>query len=306
VEVHVSKGRACKNEYQLGYVILEYADFQDAETFIQFKVIKVFAHKHDSRELSFSAIVICDGIEKELVFECDTGLQRDDWIKSISTALAEVNSIYERNKDYSYTLKLEFRKQKIGLLIKERFLDKSEKDEEAKKESEETGKASKTSPKEIKIAKDQRPCELSVKQIVDKDLRASGLQENSILSAINDTVLVGKVSSEQLKLLSETPKPFTLTFTGPKFRNTAAKVNSPRKGGYFSILKKLVAFEDYNIKKAFGAIIRGTLFERELNCSNDKSTTISQLLDNQRRLIDILRNISTEGGKQLVPLEFKE
>jgi len=304
VEVHVSEGRACKNEYEPGYVILEYADSKNAETFNQFKVIRVFMANLNSRELTFSASVVCNRIEKVLVFECDTELQREDWIKCISTALADVRDTYNR-KSY-YTLKLEFRKQKIGLLIKERFLDKLEVDEETKKDCEKFGKALKKTSKEIKVWKDERPCELSVKQIVDKDLRASGLQEGSVLSMINDTVLVGKASSQQLKLLSETPKPFMLTFTGQNFRNTAAKVKSALAGGYFSILKKLVAFEDYDIKKAFGVIIRGTLFERELNCSNDPSATIIALLDNQRRLMDILLNIATQAGKQQEQSEFKE
>merc|ERR1712060_175542 len=183
---------------------------------------------------------------------------------------------------------MKFTKKKVGLLIEERLIDV---DEEVKTGSVNDGISTENSGQIIDMKEEgMLPCELIVRQIVDKDLYGSGIQQNSVVSAINDTPLIGKTRSEQFLLLSETPKPFTLTFTGQKDGKS-----SFRKDGYFSILKLLVEFEDDEIKSSFRDMVKGTLIEKELNSSSDKSATISSLLNNQLRLVDLLLGMNIKA-----------
>jgi len=297
VEVHWSEGQASNVEYKSGYVMLEYADSKDSETFNTCKVSEVWGS--DSGELTFSARAMCGDTEKVLVFGCDTECQRDDWINCIITALAEVRDIYNWQKDNKYTLKMKFTKKKIGLLIEERVIDVGE---EVKTGLANDGITIKNSG-QVNDMKDDGmlPCELIVRQIVDKDLYGSGIQQNAVVSAINDTLLIGKTRSEQLLLLSETPKPFTLTFKGQRDGK-----RSIRRDGYFSILKMLVQFEDDDIKSSFKDMVKGTLIEQELDSSNNKSVTISSLLDNQLRLVDLLLHMNINAKYEQAEQEFKE
>jgi len=159
---------------------------------------------------------------------------------------------------------------------------------------------------ENKICDEERPCQLVVIDIVDKDLSNSGIKVDSVLKAINDTVLIGKPCSEQIRLLSETPKPFTLTFIGKKFKKTAAPLNSCPDHGHDSILNELTAFGDNEVKKYFNQIVKGTLLEQELKSSKDKNKTILELLGNQRRLLDLLQNYTVKIDKEPEYQEFKE
>jgi len=291
VEIHFSLGKAYKSEYEAGYVTLTYADSKDAETFNHCQVTEVLQRESNSRDLTFIARVSSEGTEKELIFGCESELQRNAWIKCISGALAEVWETYSTEIAH-YTLKLEFTKEKIGLLVKERFLTNPEKKSSEELEKKETAKAIE---KEMKVEEEERPCELMVVDIVDKDLGDSGLQVDSIVKAINDTVMVGKLCKEQLNLLKDTPKPYVLTFTGRNFKKKTAQLKSCPKHGHFSILKELVAFGDNEVKEAFKVMVKGSLFEQELNSSEDVNKTISALLGNQRRLLDVLQNCN---GKQ--------
>jgi len=301
-EIHFSLGKAWKSEYEAGYVTLTYADSKDAETFNHCQVNDVFQRESNSRDLTFIARVSSEGTEKELIFGCESELQRKEWIKCISGALAEVRETYSTEIEH-YTLKLEFTKEKIGLLVKERFLTKKVAETKSREESEKK-EAAKAMEKEMKVDEEERPCELMVIDIVDKDLTDSGLQLDSIVKAINDTEMVGKLCTEQLDLLQDTPKPFVLTFTGRNFKKGTAPLKSCPKHGHFSILKELVAFGDNEAKEAFKAMIKGTLFEQELNSSKDVNKSISALLGNQRRLIDLLQNCA--GNQQEEEPRFKE
>merc|ERR1712060_613459 len=312
VEIHFSLGKAYKSEYEAGYVTLTYADSKDAETFNHCQVNEVLERESNSRDLTFIARVSTEGTEKELIFGCESELHRNMWMKSISGALAEVRETYNTEIEH-YTLKLEFTKEKIGLLVKERFLTKKcaemKSSEEFEKVNSKSGQCSeketaKAIEKEMKVEEEERPCELMVIDIVDKDLSDSGLQLDSIVKAINDTVMVGKLCTEQLDLLKDTPKPYALTFTGRNFKKRTAPLKSCPKHGYFSILKELLAFGDNEVKEAFKAMIKGTLFEQELNSSKDVNKSISALLGNQRRLIDLLQNCA--GKQQEEEPRFKE
>merc|ERR1719357_789343 len=134
VEIHFSLGKAYKSEYEAGYVTLTYADSRDAETFNHCQVKEVFHRESNSRDLTFIARVSSEGTEKELIFGCESELQRKEWIKCISGALAEVRETYSTEIEH-YTLKLEFTKEKIGLLVKERFLTKKVAETKSREES---------------------------------------------------------------------------------------------------------------------------------------------------------------------------
>jgi len=302
VEIHFSLGKAYKSEYEEGYVTLTYADSRDAETVNRCQVNEVFQRESNSRDLAFIARISSEGTEKELTFGCESELQRNEWIKCISGALSEVRETY-RTETAHYTLKLWMAKEKIGLLVKERFLTNNIGETKSSEESEKKETANGTE-KVMNTNDEERPCELLVIDIVDKDLSDSGLQLDSIVQAINDTVMVGKLCTEQLNLLKDTPKPYELTFTGRNFKKKTTLLKSHPKHGHFSILQELVAFGDNEVKEAFKAMIKGTLFEQELNSSQDVNKTISSLLGNQRRLIDLLQNRA--GKKQEEEQEFKE
>jgi len=134
------------------------------------------------------------------------------------------------------------------------------------------------------VKKEEKPCELWVANIIDDDLKASGLEENSIIKAINDTSLIGMIYSEQIELLKTTPKPYVLTFWKKKDAPNA----------YVSILKELVADGQSAVKTAFHELVKGTPFEDELKCSKDHAATITALLSNQRRLMALLQNVTVQ------------
>jgi len=318
VEIHFSIGKAHKNDYEAGYVIVKYADSKDAETFNQCHITEIFVPESNTKEITFTIRVSSEGSTKELTFGCETELQRDRWVKSIISTLAKIRETYNLQIQ-NYTLTLEFGKEKIGLRIKERCLKKLNAEEKAIGESVnaqetavELGQSSeketaKAIDKEMKEEIEERPCELMVIDIVDKDLSDLGLKVNSIVMAINEILLVGKLCSEQLKLLAETPKPYMLTFKGRNFKKTTAPLNTVLQQEYFSVLKDLVAFIPGNeVSDAFTAMVGGTFFEQELKISTNTSKTISALLGNQRRLIDLLQDFTAKAGKQQEEQEYKE
>jgi len=132
---------------------------------------------------------------------------------------------------------------------------------------------------------DEAPCELVVININDKELNASGLKVNCVVTAINNKSLAGMRYTQQLDLLIKTAKPYTLTFTGENY----LRHKPEPKHSYDSILKELTADGDNSVKRAFHELVEGTPFEEELNDSTDKSGTIEKLLSNQRRLMALLQ-----------------
>jgi len=132
---------------------------------------------------------------------------------------------------------------------------------------------------------DEAPCELVVTSIRDKELNASGLRVNCVVTAINNQSLAGMRYTQQLGLLIKTAKPYTLTFTGENY----LRHKPEPKHSYDSILKELTADGDNSVKRAFHELVEGTPFEEELKDSTDKSGTIEKLLSNQRRLMALLQ-----------------
>jgi len=303
VELHMIEGEIEENGYKAGYVLLTYADSKDAETSKRCQILEVTMDE-SQKGLIFSVLVNAEGVKKELVFACETEEERKEWVTCINDALADVKGIFDKMHE-EFTLKLEFSKEKMGIRVEESLVDNAEIDEKVQKrrndsndeksaskeqEKKDVEKANASENQAVEHKNEELPCQLIVNNIKDQDLVAGGLVLNCAVKAINDIPLVGMVYSDQLKLLTTTPKPFTLTFTGKNFLRDQAK----QKHGYNSILKELVADGENSVKNAFYELVKGTPFERELQSSEDQVTTIRDLLTNQRRLMALLHNLQVQ------------
>jgi len=133
----------------------------------------------------------------------------------------------------------------------------------------------------------ERPCELVVTEIHDRNLLFHGLVENAKVIKINDITLQGLSYSEQVNILLTTERPVKLTFTGENY----LKSSSVNTTAYCSILKELVANEKNDVQSVFNELVKGTAFAKELESSGDDcTTTIKALLSNRARLITLLQN----------------
>jgi len=324
VELHLSAGKVKEDNYEAGYVMLNYADSKEARTSNRCQVIEVIFDDSDSKELAFSVKVSVEGSTKELVFVCETLEDRDEWVKCLRAALDEVKDTYNDMHDV-FTLELEFSKEKIGIRVEECpvDIDHIEYDEKSKEQADALEGTMTKAARDYEIAKakemqypdkvvkelekadaeivakedaeDEKkqaegPCQLIVTKIDDKDLIAAGLEVKYKVKAINDIVLIGMVYSDQVELLQTTPKPYTLTFTGKNF----LKQKAVPTHAYYSILKELVAEEANSVKKAFKQLVKGTPFEGELENSDDETATITALLSNHRRLMALLQNFTIQ------------
>jgi len=303
VEIHITEGEIDSNDYKAGYVMLIYSDSREAETSKRCQIVEVTVNE-SQRELIFSVRVYAEGVEKELVFACETEEERKEWVSCIIGALAEVKSTFEKMHE-EFTLELEFTKAKMGIRVEEspvaidideqkaQILNNDGNDEnaaskETKKKYMEEARGSVSQEEDQKNI--EGPCQLIINNIKDQDLIAAGLVVNCAVKAINDIQLIGMVYSDQLRLLQTTQKPYILTFTGKNFLRNQVK----QKQGYTSILKELVADGDNSVKNAFYELVKGTPFERELLSSDDQVTTITELLGNQRRLLAFLQNLKVQ------------
>jgi len=327
VEIHLKEGELLTNEYKVGFVMLTYADSKGASTAKRCEVMDVSADESKSKEITFAVNVSVEGSFKELIFSVDTKEDKDEWVKCIRNALDEIQSAY-RDMNEEFTLELEMSKEKLGLKVEELIIDKDqiEYDEKAKdaaekvegimadaareveieqkkkehapqeeiKELEEQNRKAKAKEEQLDEQKRlEKPCELIVTSITDNDHIKAGLLPNCVLRAINDTALVGMVYSDQIELLKNTPKPFTITFTG---KNLLKKKGAPSHA-YVSILKELVADGENAVKTAFHDLVKGTPFERDLKSSNDQHRTITELLADQRKLLALLQNLPVQTSE---------
>jgi len=327
VEIHLKEGELLTNEYKAGFVMLTYADSKGASTAKRCEVMDVVADESKSKEITFAVNVSVEGSFKELIFSVETEEDKDEWVKCIRNALDEIQTAY-RDMNEEFTLKLEISKEKIGLKVEEIIIDKDhiEYDEKAKESAEKVeGKMTEAS-RELEIAqkkkegapmeeikeleeqnrkekakeeqleeqkKDEKPCELIVTSISDDDLIKGGLLPKCVLRAINDTALVGMRYSDQIELLKNTPKPYTITFTG---KNLLRKKGAPTHA-YVSILKELVADGENAVKTAFHELVKGTPFERDLKSSDNQHATITELLADQRKLLALLQNLPVQSSE---------
>jgi len=303
VEVHVSLGEVTTFNFNAGCVVMTYSERKNAKTSNRFQVLEVILSDSKNKENSFTLKALVEGVIRDVTFSCESAEQRDDWMKSITDALAKVKATFD-DMHSLFTLKIEFTKEKMGLMVKEKIIDYDEADKKKQKSEQcvnDSGKkrsndlidnrrSQEDKKEDLEAKKPEQPCELLVIKITDDDLIAAGLQVNCIVREINGTVLTGMVFSKQLQLLMITPKPYVLTFTGQKFLKHKPEANH----GYFPILKELLADGDNCVKMAFSELIAGTSFELELSTSNDKKVTMQNLLSNQTRLISLLRNFNVQ------------
>jgi len=132
-------------------------------------------------------------------------------------------------------------------------------------------------------------CTLVVTAISDEDLLAKGLCESMALMKLNDTKIDGLPYSKQLGMLTETKKPFTITFSGPNF----LKLGQNQLTVFPAILKQLTSDEPNDAQTAFKSIIQGSQFEKELAASDKKDELITELLSNQHKLQNLLQSVTT-------------
>jgi len=309
VEVHLTEGEVVEDDFKDGYVTLIHSESKDAETSKKCKILGIMydTNEDEKKEQVYSFLVSVAGSEKELLFSCETEEQRINWVKCITDALTEASEP-PQNMIEVFALKLEFSKPKLGIRVEEDIVDAPEIDEKEQEADESANEGAEQKVvdelaaavaevmdteattgeiiSEDELEEEERPCQLIVTKITDEDLIAGGLMINCIVTAINDTSLTGKGYSEQLGLLKTTPKPFMLSFMGEKIRQEQTNQNT----GFLSIMRELVADDENSVKSAFYELVKGTPFESELQSSDDKVTTITNLLGNQRRLMALIHN----------------
>jgi len=317
VEVLLTEGELEINNYTIGYVMLTYADSKGAQTAKRCEIVGV-AEESKTKETTFALSVRSEGSTKEVVFTCETVEQKDEWVKCIGNALDEIRTTYE-DMHKEFTVKLQVSKEKLGIRVEEIPIDHGEIDEKAKDASDKVDGAMIEAAREIEIEqkkaagcpekvvkeleqanikalekdeqkKQEKPCELIVAKIYDEDHIKGGLHVNCVMRAINDIKLVGMLYPDQIALLRDTPKPYTITFTG---KNLLKKKAVPTHT-YFSIFKELVADGENPVKKSFHELVKGTQFEKELKSSNNQVATIKALLSDQRRLMALLQNLPVQ------------
>jgi len=135
---------------------------------------------------------------------------------------------------------------------------------------------------------EEKPCELLITSISDQEMLSRGLIEYLTIRKINNVVMKGKSFAEQLKILTTTKKPFTLTFTGPMY----LKKQLVSTTAYSSILKDLVSEGENTVKSIFYSMVKGSVIEEELKVQGkDSASPIKALLSNRGRLITLLQNL---------------
>jgi len=135
---------------------------------------------------------------------------------------------------------------------------------------------------------DKSGCELLITQISDQELLSKGLLEYLTVRKINNLILAGKRFTEQVKILTTTKKPFTLTFTGPNY----LKKQLVSTTAYASILKDLVDEGENDVKSTFYTMVKGSAVEDELKAGEKGGVApIKALLSNRGRLITLLQNL---------------
>lgn len=324
VELELHNCQNTQNGFERGYMVLTYSDSKDSKLSNRCQVISVDekgVHIGDKfKGRNFLVRTQVGGVVKELVFACEDEIVRNDWVKAFKNGFLQIE-VEEKDMNKPFFVNVEFSKKELGIYVVEAFLDSKEQDLEEKQKIpdyyESTTKL-KTKPSEAQGAEEAKqvdtaeakqnveteivdkgllssedygqPCELLLKQITDNDLYETGLVENCVVTAINGVTIRGMSYDKQVNIITKTKKPFTLTFTGPKY----LKKKAVHKTAYPGILKELVADGENPVKSAFDELIKGTTFRKELEASDDKMTAIGELLSSQTRLTTVLQNVGLQ------------
>jgi len=278
VEIHIHCAKITPNGVSKGCVMLTYADTKGAQVSNRCQITRVkdeglnVGDKFKSKAFSVEVA----GADKDLAFACEDCKTKEEWIKAFNDGFVMVEDEFRTLKvtESDFLFDLEISKPKLGIRIQEKAI-KTESTSDEKK-CIEAGTA--TDEKE-------KPCELVVVGITEDSLLASGLTTGCIIKAINGMNLRGLTYTQQVGMFQSTKKPYTITFI---------KKKSARETAFPGILKKLVSNEDNAVKSAFYDIVKGTQFGIELDESENKVATITELLSNKLRLTAVLQNTTVE------------
>jgi len=276
VEIHVHCAQIMPDGIRKGCLMLTYADDKGSQISNRCQISRVMQEVENVDEKfksqAFSVEVISSGADKELAFACEDIKEKEEWMKAITDGFETLEEEYRTLKiaESDFLFDVEITKPKLGITIRENVIETASiPDEKAAEIPAGTND------------KSEKPCELVVIGVTDDGLLASGLTTGCVIKAINGNNLRGLTYSKQIGMFENTKKPYTITFI---------KKKSARKTAFPGILKKLVSDEDNAVKSAFYDLVAGTAFGTELEKSENKTATITELLSNQLRLKAVLQN----------------
>jgi len=312
--------------FEKGYMVLNYSESEESQLSNRAKIVGVIGEdvqiNQNFNGRCFIIEAFAKGARREFVFACVDEKSQSEWVEAIKKGFVEIEEEAKSMNEH-FVKKVEFSKEKLGISVEERLVEVEEDDKKVNNQevfytalkgnadlqdikgaacadntAKETkpyddGKSEENAKVKEKVERDERevvewgqPCELVVVKIMDDDISAMGLVIESVVTAINDTTLRGLTYDEQIKLITSTKKPYTLTFSGPMY----LKEKTVRSTAYPELLKKLTAEENTIVKDVFYDLVKGTPFGNELDSSEDKVSVISELLSNQRRLAEVLQS----------------
>jgi len=279
VEINLHCAQATSNGINKGSLMLTYSNNKDARLSNRCQILRVKQEENVTAKFkgkAFSLDVFSSGGDSQIIFACDDEKSMEDWIEVCIEGLAVIEEEYSNLKtEGDVFFDVEISKPKLGIRVEETIIA-SESDFDQKK-AEASNDNNVATVGDVK----EKPCELVVKKITEESLAASGLTVDCVVSAINGTNMRGMTYSEQIGLFRDTPKPYKITFL---------KRESAQRTAFPGILKELVSDGENEVKSTFYALVKGTQFGIELDKSEDKTATITELLSNQRRLTALLQN----------------
>eukprot|EP00495_Collosphaeridae_sp_1-RS-2012_P001644 TRINITY_DN155_c0_g2_i1.p1 TRINITY_DN155_c0_g2~~TRINITY_DN155_c0_g2_i1.p1 ORF type:complete len:290 (-),score=110.73 TRINITY_DN155_c0_g2_i1:28-798(-) len=122
VEIYLICGEASRTQFTEGRLMLIWADSHWSKLSSRGTVIEVKEEAANVtaglQEQSFSILAKVDGVEKELVFTCDSKDIKEQWVQSCRSGLAQ---IVEEKKFMNelFTLRMEFCKEMLGFRVEE-------------------------------------------------------------------------------------------------------------------------------------------------------------------------------------------
>jgi len=280
VEIHVHCAKITPEGISKGCLMLTYTDDKGAQVSNRCQISRMIEDGENVddkfKSQTFSVEVISSGADKELAFACEDSKAKEEWVKAIADGFEKVEEEYSTLKTAESDLlfDLEITKPKLGIQVQEKVIEvESIPDEKASEVSENTESGA--------GLQKEKACELVVIGITENSLLASGLTNGCVIKAINGINLRGLPYSKQVGMFQSTKKPYTITFI---------KKRLARKTAFPEILRQLVSNEDNAVKSAFYDLVDGTAFGIELDKSENKTATITELLSNQVRLTAVLQN----------------
>jgi len=279
VEIYLHSAQATPEGVNKGSLQLTFADNKDARLANRCQILQVKQEENVGAKFKGKAIlldVFSSGEDSQIVLACDDEKSMEDWIEVCNEGLAIIEEEFgSLQMEADVFFDVEISKPKLGIRVEEKSI------EIGSGVDEKVAEAANGVDVAIEAEEKEKPCELVVKTITEESLIASGLTPDCVVSAINGTNIRGMPYTKQIGLFESTKKPFKITFLR---RKAAYRTAFP------GILKELVSDGDNEVKSTFYELVKGTQFGIELDESEDKTATITELLSNQRRLTALLQN----------------